>query len=207
MVKAIAGRLAYVFRFGVSGGVKTGKKKILPKWELQLLDQGGKIRLGHPWWAIRTATWYAYSVHSNLDFWDPLFPPCNNAGLWSLCCTNASVPWWAQDSSFHEPKHTFITLQITHLSSKRNMKRGEKIEKDRLTVAQKVLGERERVSLWLAVIWIKVHSEVVNDLNSKTCYYNWSKNGLKKSLFHKTLFVRGNFELSRIHYMSWVSCS
>lgn len=58
-----------------------------------------------------------------------------------------------------------------------------------LTEAQKVLREREVLSLWLAVIWIKVHTEVVNDLNSKTCYYNWSKMVWSMVVSYSSLFV------------------
>lgn len=42
MVKAIAGRLAYVFRFGVSGGVKTGKKKYCLNENYSSLTKGEK---------------------------------------------------------------------------------------------------------------------------------------------------------------------
>lgn len=67
---------------------------------------------------------------------------------------------------------------------------GEKIEEGMgLTEAQKVLREREVLSLWLAVIWIKVHAEVVNDLNSKTCYYNWSKRVWSAVVSYSSRFV------------------
>lgn len=155
---------------------------MLPKWKLHPLDEGGKNKIPSPPWLI-SLPHDSPTMHREILTSEIYFFCCCRAGMWSLPWSNSSLHYEPKYSSFHQLIHTFITLQITHLSSKRDIK--GKNRKGWVSLAQKVLGERGLFSLWLAVIWIKVHSEVVNDLNSKTCYYNWSKNGLKKSCFIK----------------------
>lgn len=50
-------------------------EKMLPKWKLQVLDKRGENKIRSPLMADLTATWYSYSAHSDLDFWNLLFFP------------------------------------------------------------------------------------------------------------------------------------
>lgn len=159
------------------GRIQTAQKSQLLEGVCVCVWRGEEIKIRSPLTVDLTATWYVYSAHSNLDFWNLLFfflavMQVNEAWSWS----NSSVHYEARIAAFIN-WYILSLLHKSHIFLQRQTWRWrKKIEEGfGLTKAQKVLREREVFSLWLAVIWIKVHTKVVNDLNAKTCYYNWSK--------------------------------
>lgn len=156
--------------------------------------RGEEVKIRSPLMVDLTAIWYFYSAHSNLDFWNLLFFffsfPAVMQVHEALSWSNSSVHYEARIAAFIN-WYILSLLHKSHIFLQRQTWRwGKKIEEGLgLTKAQKVLREREVLSLWLAVIWIKVHTEVVNDLNSKTCYYNWSKIIWSMVFSYSSLFV------------------
>lgn len=177
----------------LKSGKNTSSMKITTPWECVCVCRGEEIKIRSPLMVDLTATWYFYSAHSNLDFWNLLFFfffPAVMQVYEALSWSNSSVHYEARIAAFIN-WYILSLLHKSHIFLQRQTWRwGKKIEEGLgLTKAQKILREREVLSLWLAVIWIKVHTEVVNDLNSKTCYYNWSKIIWSMVVSYSSLFV------------------
>lgn len=149
-------------------GKHTSSVKITTPWVHVCVWRREEINIRSPLMIDLTATWYFYSAHSNLDFWNLLFSPAVMQVYEALSWSNSSVHYEARIAAFIN-WYILSLLHKSHIFLQRQTWRwGKKIEEGLgLTKAQKVLREREVLSLWLAVIWIKVHTEVVNDLNSK----------------------------------------